>query len=106
MQTIDISNPAIITVHCPFCGTQTISHEGEPVACPHLVYVSSSETPDDPWFEKNNLAAYEPEEGESVIDGLEKGYPSSDYILFLLSEPPPAGLELYVLYTHSPQLDD
>ena len=100
MQVIDLVDPDLVTVFCPFCGTQTLSDEGEPVPCAHLVYVSSSETPDDPWYETSHPCRYEGDEEDSIVDMLAGSFPSADHVLFLLSSPAPAGLEVYVLYTH------
>ncbi len=93
MQTIDVSSSTDFSIHCPFCGTQ-IEGEADVHPCPHLVYLGVSET-DDPVFGDFKPAA--DSEG-TLVDMLEARYPGNDHILFILGPPPPAGLEVYVLF--------
>ena len=99
MQRIEILDPDQATLYCPFCGTNTLTTDGETRPCDHLLYVSSSETPDDPWFSAEAaMGLDDPEYEDHVVNRLEKRFPGSEAVLFFLSQPAPACLEVYVLY--------
>jgi hypothetical protein len=103
MNTVDIVNPDLERLYCPFCGTQT-PWDGWENPCRHLVFVGSSEDVDTPAFSRDGLE-WDPDAddypGDDLIVRLGKQYPHSDYVCFLLSSPPPAGLEVYVVYKHT-----
>jgi hypothetical protein len=119
MQTVDICNSSISDLYCPICGTHTLQPDGDrPTPCEHLVYVTCSETPYDPWFEREDLGLetpedYEPEDldlempedDKSIPQALADRFPGGEYLLFLLSAPPPSGLEVYVMYTYRPSAE-
>jgi hypothetical protein len=103
MQTVEICNTDLSNLYCPICGTHTLQLDGDrPTACEHLVYVTCSDTLDDPWFERGDLGFEMPEDDDSIPQALANRFPGGEYLLFLLSSPPPAGLEVYVLYTYRP----
>lgn len=105
MQTIDICDPDLVHFYCPICGTHTISPDAaQPTVCDHLVYVTCSDTPDDPWYSREDVTFELPEDFESIPQALAQRFPDNAHFLFLISSPAPAGLEVYVLYTHQPAM--
>lgn len=98
MQTVSI-NDASVLLHCMCCGTQSLPADGPVRPCPHLMYVSSNATPDEPWFVDGSVSQVHVECYEdSVVQSLRKKFRSSEFVLFRVSEPSPAGLEVYVVY--------
>lgn len=103
MQTIDICDPDLEHLYCPICGTHTLSPDAPQTApCAHLVYVTCSDTPDDPWYLREGLKVELPEDCESIPQALAPRFPDNTYLLFLISSPAPAGLEVYVVYSYQP----
>ena len=71
--------------------------------CSHLLYISLSEDPMDPLYIHDSVPEIEMDDDDrTVVDALEKAFPSSDEILLVLGPPAPAALEVYVVYRVTP----
>ncbi len=101
MQILDICPGSDVTLHCPLCGASTFTKKGTVKPCPHLVYVSSSETVDEPWYRSAaaSKVEFDDDSDKHLIDTLKRNFSGMEYLMFMLSEPPPAGLEVYALYS-------
>lgn len=100
MQIVEMLTGDDVTLHCPKCGTKSMTDKGEITACEHLLYVSSSETPHDPWYKDESVSL--PNDDESLdkheVALLGEVYPGNQTLLFLMAAPAPSGMELYVVY--------
>jgi hypothetical protein len=102
MQSVDICDSETNILYCPFCGMAAFTDDREVQACPHMVLVSSNETPDAPWYvhPSISLASLKPNDDEvTVVDTLNRAFPEDDKILFILSDPLPAALSVYLMYS-------
>ena len=105
MQSVEICDSDINLLYCPFCGMAAFTAEREVQPCPHMVFVSSNETPEDPWYIHPSIPPRSLEQNDdevTIVDALNRAFPEDDKILFILSESPPAALDIYLLYSTDP----
>ena len=93
MHLIPIKTTDTTTIHCPLCGALSLSAEGTITACAHLVYVSSSETLDDPWHDPKGVGGSE----NDLVSFLDDALAPSAFA-FQLYAPAPSGMEVLVAY--------
>ena len=99
MKTICITdNRSECNNYCPMCGVNNINAKGAVKECKHLVLIATSETIDNPEFDKENLISkLDYEKYENITEYFDKIL-NDDYSMFLLSQDAPAALEAYIIY--------
>lgn len=105
MQSVEICDADIYLIFCPLCGKPSFTNERDVNPCPNLIFVSSNETPGEPWYIHPSIPhnIVEPAGDEvTVVDALNRAFPENDKILFNLSESLPAALDVYLLYSVDP----
>jgi len=105
MQVVSIRSDSVIP-HCPVCGKASLSPKGKVIGCEHLMFVSATETSDEPWFVHESIqeAVREmlaDEDIDSCMDAIGQTFPDPDFVLFAVADEMPIGLEVYVLYLTS-----
>ena len=95
MQIVEVCD-AEFKPHCPCCGKASFNAEGDVKPCKHLVFVGSSETPDESWYE--SVPVLGEDDFENLVKVLKRKFRRPEYVMFLLFQPAPAALEIYAVY--------
>ena len=103
MTTVSVCTQGSIPFFCPFCGAKALTKMDTVVRrpCEHLVYISCSETPSEPWYLDSRIPS-ELGDDESYEDAIDRELRGGANLMFILHNPPPAGIEIWVAF----HLDD
>jgi len=99
MQIIEIEDEEVLDIYCPFCGKHSLDKEGVEEPCVHLQWVDSSETLGDAWYKSDTFPDLTGDLDEyELLDALQRRFPDSSAILFLLGGTSPENPAVYLLY--------
>ena len=82
---------------CIVCNKKNCDKDGQVIECAHLYYVGCNETPDEPWFDRDNIVKKVNIDETSDFDYLTENLNDNYYCINLLS-PSPGALHIYFIY--------